>query len=114
MMGSIQGRRVLDVGTGTGRAALLLARAAAAVTGVEASDEMLAVARERAAAQGVNVRFERGDAHALDFSDRAFDVAVSLRVLMHAREWRRVIGELCRVADELVIFDYPSRSSFAL
>jgi SAM-dependent methyltransferase len=114
MVGCVQERRVLDVGTGTGRAALLLARAAAAVTAVDASDEMLAIARERAAAQGVHVRFQRGDAHALEFADRAFEVVVSLRVLMHAREWRSVIRELCRVADELVILDYPSRSSFAL
>src|SRR5262249_48833855 len=98
----------------TGRAALLLARGAAFVTGVDASDEMLAVARQRAAALGVNVRFQAGDAHALEFPDRAFDVVVSLRLLMHAPDWRRLLGELCRVADALVIFDYPSLCSFAL
>ena len=112
-IGRIQGRRVLDVGTGTGRAALLLARGAADVTAIDASDEMLAVARERATAEGVQVRFERGDAHALRFGDRQFDVVMSLRVLMHTPEWRRVIAEMCRVADQLVIFDYPSRTSLA-
>ena len=38
---------ILDVGTGTGRAALLLARGGARVTGVDASEEMLAIARTR-------------------------------------------------------------------
>jgi len=113
-IGRIQGRRVLDVGTGTGRAALFLAGGAAQVTAIDASEEMLAVARERAAAEGVRVRFERGDAHALDFPDRAFDVVVCLRVLMHAPDWRLVMKELCRVADQLVIFDYPSRTSLAV
>jgi len=42
------GRRVLDVGTGTGRAAIGLAKAGATVTGVDASNEMLEVARIRA------------------------------------------------------------------
>ena len=45
----IAGRRILDVGTGTGRAAIALALKGAAVTGVDASEEMLAVARRRAA-----------------------------------------------------------------
>ena len=49
----VAGRTVLDVGTGTGRAAIALARRGAIVTGVDASAEMLAVARRNAdAAQG--------------------------------------------------------------
>ena len=43
------GQSILDVGTGTGRAALLLARSGAHVTGVDASEEMLQIARQRAA-----------------------------------------------------------------
>ena len=62
---------ILDVGTGTGRAALALARRGASVTGVDASAEMLRVAQERAGAAGVTVTFEVGDAHALAFPDRA-------------------------------------------
>jgi ubiquinone/menaquinone biosynthesis C-methylase UbiE len=71
------------------------------------------VARRRAAAEGVAVQFVIGDAHALEFADRAFDVAVCLRVIMHAPHWRQCIGELCRVADRLVIVDYPSAHSGA-
>ncbi|MCC7416667.1 MAG: class I SAM-dependent methyltransferase [Acidobacteria bacterium] len=108
MVGRVAERPILDVGTGTGRAALQFARGGAFVTGVDASEQMLAVARQRAAAEGLKVRFVRGDAHELDFPDRAFDVAISLRVLMHAPHWRRCIAELCRVSERLVIVDYPS------
>jgi ubiquinone/menaquinone biosynthesis C-methylase UbiE len=112
-IGKVHGRRILDVGTGTGRAAIFLAAAGAIVTGIDASEDMLDVARERAAAQNVAVAFQPGDAHALQFSDRSFDVVLSLRVLMHTPDWRQVIFEMCRVANETVIFDYPSRWSFA-
>ena len=55
---------------------------------------MLAMARRRATEQGVQVRFQVGDAHTLEFKDRAFDVAVCLRVLMHTPQWRRCLAEL--------------------
>ena len=96
-----------------GRAALGLARRGARVTGVDASAEMLRVARARAAAGGVDVTFDVGDAHRLAFADRAFHAAVSLRVLMHTPDWRQCLAELCRVADERVVFDYPAALSAA-
>jgi ubiquinone/menaquinone biosynthesis C-methylase UbiE len=113
-IGGIPNRTILDVGTGTGRAALLMARAGARVTGVDASEEMLAIARQRASEAGAAIDFRIGDAHALEFPDRAFDVAISLRVIMHTPRWADCVGELCRVANQLVILDYPSSRSSAL
>lgn len=112
-VGRIRGRPILDVGTGTGRAALLMAGGGAKVVGVDASEEMLAVARQRARDQGAPVTFKVGDAHKLEFADRSFDVAMSLRVLMHTPRWSECVAELCRVADQLVILDYPSARSVA-
>ena len=109
----LEGRRILDVGTGTGRAAIALARRGALVTGVDASAEMLEVARRRAGDAGAAVTFARGDAHRLDFPDRNFDAVVCLRVLMHTPDWRASLGELCRVASQRVVFDYPSLYSGA-
>lgn len=113
-LGHVQGRTILDVGTGTGRAALLMARGGASVTGVDASDAMLEIARQRAAEERLSVKFLRGDAHALEFRDRSFDVAICLRVLMHTPRWRGVIAELCRIAGSLVIVDYPAAFSVAV
>ena len=103
----------LDIGTGTGRAAFAMAHAGVRVTGADASREMLKVARTHAAEGGLTLAFLPGDAHALPFANRSFDVAVSLRMLMHTLDWRRCLGELCRVARRRVIFDYPPLISFA-
>jgi ubiquinone/menaquinone biosynthesis C-methylase UbiE len=109
----ISGRRVIDVGTGTGRAAIGLAQAGAVVTGIDASTEMLTVAAARSAAAGVSVNFERGDAHAVPAADRSFDAAVCLRVLMHAIDWKQCVAELCRVSRWRVVVDFPALGSFA-
>lgn len=114
MVGRIKDRPIVDVGTGTGRAAILMARGGARVTAVDASEQMLDAARRRAKDEGLFIKFVSGDAHALQFKPREFDVAICLRVLMHAPDWRRCLSELCRVADRLVIFDYPSARSIAL
>ena len=113
-VGPAKGLAILDVGTGTGRAALLMAREGGRVTGVDPSEEMLAIARRRAADEQLPITFLNGDAHRLEFRDRAFEVVASLRVLMHAPDWRQCVAELCRVSHRLVIIDYPSLTSVAL
>lgn len=110
-LGDLRDVSLLDVGAGTGRAALAFAQKGARVTGVDASPEMLKVAGVHASELGVAVKFQTGDAHALDFSDRSFDVAVSLRMLMHTPDWRRCLAELCRVSRKRVLFDYPPTTS---
>jgi ubiquinone/menaquinone biosynthesis C-methylase UbiE len=106
-------RRILDVGTGTGRAAILLSEAGATVVGADASNEMLDVARARAAAAGVAPTFVPGDAHELPFPDQSFDAAVCLRVIMHTPDWARAVSELCRVTRWRVVVDFPALCSVA-
>ncbi|MDT0345716.1 class I SAM-dependent methyltransferase [Streptomyces litchfieldiae] len=55
--------RVLDVGTGTGFAAVLLAELGHEVTGVDASERMLTAARAEATRRGVTIRWRHGDGH---------------------------------------------------
>jgi ubiquinone/menaquinone biosynthesis C-methylase UbiE len=112
-LGNVAGFRILDMATGTGRAALGLARRGAIVTGVDASAEMLEVARRRAAEAALPIEFVEGDAHALTFANRSFDAVVCLRMLMHVPDWRTALSELCRVSRRQVIFDYPALVSTA-
>lgn len=108
-----RGREVLDVGTGTGRAAITLAGAGADVIAMDASEAMLAVASRRAAEAQVRIRFERADAHALPLANGSVDLAMSLRVLMHVPDWSRCVAELCRVSRHSLVVDFPARSSLA-
>jgi ubiquinone/menaquinone biosynthesis C-methylase UbiE len=112
-LGDVRGLQVLDVGTGTGRAALSLASRGARVRGIDASSHMLAVARRRADAAALDIEFTTGDAHDLPFADRSMDAAVSLRVLMHAPGWERCLAELCRVTRSRIVVDFPAAVSIA-
>lgn len=109
----LAGRRLLDVGAGTGRASIALAREGADVVGLDASAEMLRVARRAAADAGVTLELGIADAHHLPLPDRSVDGAVCLRVLMHAIDWRLCVAELCRVSRWRVMVDFPAQVSFA-
>lgn len=112
-LGDVSGRRVLDMATGTGRAALALAKRGAVVTGVDASREMLKVAAARAADARLSIELVEGDAHALAFPDGWFDATVCLRMLMHVPDWRKALSELCRVTRHRLVIDYPALASVA-
>src|SRR4029450_7406849 len=77
-------RTILDVGTGTGRAAIGLAEAGARVIGVDASAEMLRVARAKAAQAAVAIELGIADAHALPFAAPSADGVRGLVRLMSA------------------------------
>ena len=113
-LGDLHGTTALDVGCGTGRASLILATLGASVTGVDSSQEMLRVARTNAAAASLPVEFVPGDANSLNFPDVSFDSVISLRMLMHTQDWRRCLGEMCRVGRQRVVFDYPPLFSGSL
>ena len=71
--GPLDGRDAIDVGTGTARAALVLAGAGAHVTAIDASDEMLRVARARAESRGAAIRFDGEPGQLTNFQgDRIF------------------------------------------
>ena len=67
------GTRVLDVGCGAGQIALIAARQGARVTGCDIATNWLEKARARAAAEGLTVTFEEGDAESLPYADGQFD-----------------------------------------
>jgi SAM-dependent methyltransferase len=91
------GDRVLDVATGTGLAAIPAAQAGATVTGLDLTPELLDVARERAAAQDLEVTWIEGDAEALPFDDASFDVVLSTFGIQFAPRHGHCAAEIARV-----------------
>ncbi len=90
--------RVLDVGTGTGFLAILLAELGHEVVGVDLSEGMLRVAEEKAERKGLRIKFEIGDAENLHFPDESFDAVICRHLLWTlpnpekaVEEWRRVV-----------------------
>jgi SAM-dependent methyltransferase len=93
--GDLLGRRVLDLGCGTGTLAAALAERGAKVWGVDPSEEMLAEAR-RAGRMGPGLAFKLGAAEALPFKDAWFERAVS-RLVLHLVDRPAAFRELARV-----------------
>ncbi|MDP7220057.1 MAG: class I SAM-dependent methyltransferase [Arenicellales bacterium] len=95
-LGDVCGCSVLDLGCGTGRHALWLAEAGAHVTAIDFSEDMLAVARSKRGADGVD--FMVHDLHErLPFGSGAFDIVVSGLVLEHLRDLPAFFSEARRV-----------------
>jgi demethylmenaquinone methyltransferase/2-methoxy-6-polyprenyl-1,4-benzoquinol methylase len=88
------GGRVLDVATGTGLVARELARRGFAVTGLDQSEEMLAVARRRL---GAGAELVLGRAEALPFGEAAFDHLTVTYLLRYVDDPAAALAELARV-----------------
>ena len=91
------GTRVLDVAAGTGNAALPAAAAGAEVVASDLTPRLLEAGRERAAAEGLTLRWEEADAEDLPFDDASFDVVMSSIGVMFAPHHRAAADELVRV-----------------
>lgn len=89
---------VLDVATGTGNTALVLAPHVARVTGLDLTPEMLAEARTLSAARSItNVEWLLGDAERLPFPDASFDLWTARAAPHHFRDLGKSLREAHRV-----------------
>ncbi len=71
-------RRLLELACGTGSHGLAFERLGYEVTGIDQSEDMIAVAQQKAARAGARARFTRGDMRSLRWDGEAFDAAVCL------------------------------------
>ncbi|MGC2856856.1 class I SAM-dependent methyltransferase [Novispirillum sp. DQ9] len=107
------GRRVLEIGVGTGLS-LPLYSSHARVTGIDVSPEMLAKARHRAALRGLGhvEALAEMDGQSMSFGDSSFDVVVAMYVLSVTPDPRRLLAEMRRVCapggDILVVNRFTS------
>jgi len=107
------GQRVFDLGAGTGTLAIILKQACqgADVVGLDGDPRVLAIARDKAAAAGMAIRFDQGLATALPYDDASFDRVFSSLMLHHltTEDKGRALCEAWRVLQpggELHVLDF--------
>ncbi len=91
------GQKVLDVAAGNGNASLAAARRWCDVTATDYVPALLGRARERAAADRLQIEFREADAEALPFQDASFDAVVSTFGVMFTPDQDKAAAELIRV-----------------
>jgi SAM-dependent methyltransferase len=93
-----RGEHVVDVGCGTGNAALLAAERGARVTGIDPAQRLLDVAGAQAAAREVNVSFLCGEAARLPLADSTAEAVVSVFGVIFAHDAPAAVAEMARIA----------------
>jgi 2-polyprenyl-6-hydroxyphenyl methylase / 3-demethylubiquinone-9 3-methyltransferase len=106
----LAGRRALDVGCGAGLLAEPLARLGAEVTGVDAAEENVAVARAHAAGSGLAIDYRYGELAALDLGQ--FDLVTAMEVLEHVADKPLFLSELAQhlAPGGLLVLSTPNRT----
>ncbi|GLH76756.1 hypothetical protein SSBR45G_16640 [Bradyrhizobium sp. SSBR45G] len=112
----LAGQRWLDAGCGTGTLSRLLAQRGCVVTGVDASAEMIGLARRFQAdtEQPAGLRFDQiATIESLPFSDGSFDGVLCASVLEYVPDVAGALREIHRVLrpDGLVLLSIPNRAS---
>ena len=109
----VAGRRVLDLGSGEGFGAAILADSAAEVVGVDVDERTIEHSRLNYAAAGL--RFEVGSALDLSaFAPGSFEAVVAFEIIEHVRDHDRVLDEIERLLsdDGLLVISTPDRRSY--
>lgn len=105
-----KGERILDAGCGTGRYAIEFARLGARVLAVDASEKMIAIAREKAADNGLDTGIEFLIADIEDMKPKGVDRVFFCKTFEHlSRPWM-ALEELSKRSDEVIIVAYNGSS----
>jgi SAM-dependent methyltransferase len=100
LLKSVGGKNVLDLGCGTGRHAIVLAREGFKVFGLDIAGTPIEVAKERLQQEGLEAEVRVGNFYEkLPYEDNIFDGVISTMAIHHARVYRikRAIKEIKRV-----------------
>jgi SAM-dependent methyltransferase len=108
-----RGKRVLDLGCGTGYGSVEISKSAANVTGLDISAETIAHVRQTYTQP--NLRLICASAAAIPVRDASFDLVVAFEVIEHIEEWRKLLEEVRRIlgpGGQLVV-STPNKSYYA-
>lgn len=103
------GDKVLDVGCGTGHFSVYFKSMGGEVTGLEPAPEMLAEAKKLYGDRGI--KFMQGNAQALPFADRSFDLVTMITVLELLDDPKKALDEAFRVSKGKIFLGILNRES---
>ena len=94
LLGDVKCKKILDVGAGTGRLAIPLAKMGAKVTACDVSEEMLKRLRNKTKIK--NLETVVADAEVLPFPEQKFDVVIATFFIIHLKDPKRFFAEVYR------------------
>jgi cyclopropane fatty-acyl-phospholipid synthase-like methyltransferase len=109
-LGDVQGKKILDVGCGSGLYSIYFAKAGADVTGIDFSANMISLAENNARAEGCTARFLHQDL--LSFTpDTTYDNVLLIGVFDYVREEDRpqYLAKAAALAGQKVVATFPKR-----
>ena len=109
LLGNVKGKKILDAGCGEGYLSRLLAKQGAFVTGIDFSEEMLAIAQERTNPV-LGIQYVHDNCEKMDYFDiESFDIIVSNMVLQDLSDHKAALQSMNRVLVDrgLLIFSIP-------
>lgn len=93
LLGQLNGKKVLDVGAGTGRLSLKLAKVGAEVTALDVSEKMLIELNRK----NKKIKTVVGDAESLPFENETFDIVSAAFLIVHLKDPTRFFDEVYRI-----------------
>jgi ubiquinone/menaquinone biosynthesis C-methylase UbiE len=109
VLGKAVFKSVLDVGGGHGQLAPIFIERGCKVTIL--SSDLVCYKKMEKVAKKSNINLVAGDLINLPFPDNSFDLVISVRLISHISDWKKLIAEFCRVSKKSVILDYPELKS---
>lgn len=100
---------ILDIGGGHAQLTPILIENGYRLT-VTGSDDICSRRLETACPRG-EFSYITCNSLALPFNNASFDAVISFRLLPHTHNWLQLLAEMCRVAKQTVLFDYPDKRS---
>jgi len=113
---NLNGKTVLDVGVGTGRFAMWLAKKGFEVVGVDISKEMLKEAKRKTQISSKNIHLILADAHFLPLRKEMFDNCICINMVNHISKMDEFLREVKYVINRTGVFivNFPNLQSLYL
>ncbi len=93
LIGNVKGKKVLDVGCGSGIYSRVLQKEGAIVSGIDISRALLKIARKECP----NIEFRLADASKIPYKNSTFDIAYGSLMMHYIKDWHKPLKEICRV-----------------